>query len=583
MKPYPHTTEALLLKRIHTMMGIRLIMVTLFLGLPLLFQLETLSKPLTIRTFYILIGVTYGLSLCYALYLKMKPPSAPFVFFQLAVDILLEIVLISVTGGLGSPFPFLFIITIVSTSTFFHHRGGFFTAGISTILFGIMALFQRAQIFPFENVLYLSDGEIFYGVFLYTIAFFTVGTLSGRLATRLREKEIGFLDLRVFHEDIVHSMPSGLITTNLEGQITSFNRSATEITGFRAEDVIGKTWWERFSWQDIQNRFHDLAATGTPQRFEGQISNRSGNPCLLGVTISALRNEQGMQTGIIGTFQDLTEIRNLEEAIHRKERLATIGEMAAGMAHEIRNPLASLSGSIQVLQNELELSGENIRLMEIAIKESERLNTFVTQFLRYAKPLPPQREWVNLQTLLSETVQLLQNHPAYSHQINIVLETSPEPLPAFIDPDQMKQVFWNLGNNAHQAMQAGGTLTLSLERVQQEETAGGDFLEIRFKDTGKGIEKKELSNIFEPFFTTKSAGSGLGLAIVQRVIEEHAGKISVRSRPGETIFSIRLPFSSTPTMSYNAASLSENTKTDAQPDEAFDDSAAPHFTAADKS
>lgn len=557
-----HKTDGRLLKRIQTMMAIRLTMVTLFLGLPLLLHLETLSTPLTIQTFYFLIGVTYTLSIGYALFLKIASASPGFVFFQLAVDVLLEVILISVTGGLGSPFPFLFIITIVSASIFFHHRGGFFMAGASTILFGMMALFQRTQIAPFENTAFLGDKEIFYGVFLYTMAFFTVGTLSGRLASRLRDEEIGFLDLRVFHEDIVHSMPSGLITTNLEGQITSFNRSATEITGFRPEEVLGKTWWEGFSWQDVQNRFHDLAATGTPQRFEGKISNPSGKPRLLGVTISALRNEQGVQTGIIGTFQDLTEIRNLEEAIQRKERLATIGEMAAGMAHEIRNPLASLSGSIQMLRNELELSGENIRLMEIAIKESERLNTFVTQFLRYARPLPPQQEWVNLHILLSETVQLLQNHPAYSHQIRIVLEEPSEPLLAFVDPDQMKQVFWNLGNNAYQAMETGGTLTLSLQRGQKPDSPEADFLEICFKDTGKGIEKSDLSNIFEPFFTTKSMGSGLGLAIVQRVIEEHSGEILVESRPGQTIFSIRLPFSSTNVMSYTPEYLEEVPQSD---------------------
>ncbi|VAX29460.1 hypothetical protein MNBD_NITROSPIRAE01-422 [hydrothermal vent metagenome] len=577
MSPSIQKTDAFFLKRIQTMMRIRLIMATLFLGLPLLLRLESPSTALTIQTFYFLIGVTYSLSIAYALFLKIKPPSETFVLFQLAVDLLLEIILISVTGGLGSPFPFLLIITIVSAAIFFHHPGGIFMAGASSILFAGMAFFQATRITPFEDTPFLGEKEISYGVFLYSIAFFTVGTLSGRLATRLREKEIGFLDLRVFHEDIVHSMPSGLITTNLDGQITSFNRSATEITGFRSEEVIGKTWWEHFCWQDIQNRFKDLSATGRPQRFEGKMKNPSGETCLLGVTISALRNEQGTQTGIIGTFQDLTEIRNLEEAIHYKERLATIGEMAAGMAHEIRNPLASLSGSIQVLQNELHLSGENIRLMEIAIKESKRLNTFVTQFLRFARPLPPQREWVNLQILLSETVQLLQNNPAYSHQIKIVLEENPKPLLAFVDPDQMKQVFWNLGNNAHQAMETGGTLTLSLRRGQNPHHADEDFLEICFRDTGIGIEESDLSNIFKPFYTTKNMGSGLGLAIVQRIIEEHGGKISVESQDKETTFRVRLPFSSTDVMPYTEEHF-ENSENDQETENRFEDIDSVHLS-----
>lgn len=549
------------------MMAIRVILVTLFLGLPLLLEIESIQNPRAITTFYILIGSTYALSIAYAVFLKLKGPSLHFISIQLTMDILLETILISVTGGLGSPFPFLFIITIVSAAIFFHHRGGLLMAGVSTLFFGLLAIAQRAQLPPLETALVLGAKEAFYGFFLYMIAFFTVGVLSGRLAKRLREKEIGFLDLRVFHEDIVHSMPSGLITTDLHGKITSFNRSATEITGYPPEEVIGKTWWEKFAWQDIQNHFKALADTQMSKRFEGEIRHKSGETCLLGVTISALRNDQGSQTGIIGTFQDLTEIRNLEEAVHRKERLATIGEMAAGMAHEIRNPLASLSGSIQVLQNELALSGENLKLMEIANRESERLNVFVTQFLRYARPLPPQREWLNLHNLLSETTHLIQNNPACTQRIQIMLEEAREPILAFVDPDQMKQVFWNLINNAHQAIQGIGTLTLSARRVMRR--LEEDMIEILFKDTGKGIAEADLPNIFNPFFTTKSAGSGLGLAIVQRVVEEHAGEISVSSQPGETIFKIRLPFSSAaapPMMAPDPVNASSDKNTDATSD-----------------
>ncbi len=533
-------SQAVLLKRIKYLMTARVILVTLFLGLPLLLHLETLENAWSIPTFYFLIGITYVLSILYAIFLKVKSPSLQFISCQLSGDLLLETILISVSGGVGSPFPFLYIITIVSGAIFLHQWGGVLMAGMATFLFSLLVLLQRVQIPPLEAAIVLGDKENFYMLFLYMMAFFTVGVLSGRLARRLREEEIGFLDLRVFHEDIVHSMPSGLITTDLDGKITSFNRSATEITGYLSDEVIGKQWWEHFSWQDIRNHFHELALSGSPQRFEGEILDKFGKRRLLGVTITSLRNEQGSQTGIIGTFQDLTEIRNLELSIHKKERLATIGEMAAGMAHEIRNPLASLSGSIQVLQNELKLSGENLELMEIAIKESERLSAFVSQFLRYARPLPPQREWVNLQDILSETVQLIRNNQAYTLKVNTVLEESNKAIMAFVDPDQMKQVFWNLGNNAYQAMQEGGILSLSACHVTERE--GRKFVEIRFLDTGRGISKENLPSIFEPFFTTKSTGSGLGLSIVQRVIEEHSGEILVKSRPGKTIFKIRLPF-----------------------------------------
>ncbi|MFQ5781108.1 MAG: nitrogen regulation protein NR(II), partial [Nitrospiria bacterium] len=372
---------------------------------------------------------------------------------------------------------------------------------------------------------------------------------------KLHEREVGFSDLQAFQKVIVQSMPSGLITTDMTGKITSFNQSATEITGYRSEEVVGKIWWEQFFWNDLRNYYHDLSIAGTTQRFEDEIINKNGDRKLLGVTISALRSEQGKQIGMIGTFQDLTQIRNLEEAIQKKERLATIGEMAAGMAHEIRNPLASLSGSIQVLNKELHLSNENQKLLQIAVSETERLNTIITQFLLYAKPLPPRRIRVNLDLLLSETAQLIQNNPEYNERISVVLANSAEPLMILIDPDQIKQVFWNLAINAFQAMPQGGTLTLSAQRIFSKRGKGtysaikreaGNVIapnqvEITFKDTGEGIKKGDLDKIFYPFFTTKSSGSGLGLAIVQRVIEEHLGKIEVQSGAGGTSFHIYLP------------------------------------------
>ncbi len=525
--------------RVNWLIQLRILMVTALLGLPLLFELNTLLNPWSIRTFYFLIASNYGLTLFYLLYLRKNEPSRLFVSSQLAIDLIFETLLISVTGGFGSLFPFLYIVTIVAAAIFFHQQGGLWMAAAGSALFAVMAGLQYHRFPPFENLQPYGGKEIAYALFLYTISFFTVGILSGRLSNRLHEKEVGLMDLRVFHEDIVQSISSGLITTDLTGKITSINHSATKITGFHAQEVIGKSWEETFDWKDIKTYFQKLDKTGLAQRFEGEIINSMGEQCLLGVTISALRNEQGLQTGIIGTFQDLTQIRNLEDAMQKRDRLAAIGEMAAGMAHEIRNPLASLSGSIQVLKNELELSGENRQLMDIAIKDTERLNHFVTDFLRYARPLPPRREWVNLHKLLSETVRLIQNNPETTHIVNVVLEEAKEPIVVFVDPNQLKQVFWNLSNNAFQAMPLGGTLTLSARRIALKGEEA--FAEIRIKDTGDGITNEDIQNIFNPFFTTKSAGSGLGLAIVQRIVEEHYGQIFVDSRPGETLFRMTFP------------------------------------------
>lgn len=537
--------DEIVLGRIKWLMALRIFLVTSLLGIPLLLQLNYLKNPWSITTFYFLIGSTYFLTLVYALFISRTRYPLFFVSVQLGVDLLFETALIVVTGGIQSPFSFLYVITIVSACIFFHRKGGVLTAAAATFLFGTVVNLQYAHVPPFNSPSLLGEKEVFYMLFLYMITFFTVGSLSGRLSERLHEKEVGFSKLRVFTEDIVESISSGLVTTDLSGKITSFNRSASEITGFRSEEAVGSIWWELFSWEEIRDRYRDLAITGVPQRFDGEISTKQGERCLLGVTISPLRNEHGGQIGIIGTFQDLTQLKSLEEEMQKKERLATIGEMAAGMAHEIRNPLASLSGSIEVLKGDLSLRDEHLKLMEIAVREADRLNSIITQFLLYAKPLPPRRRRTDLHALLSETVQLLQNHPEYHDRIDVSLLVRSEPLMLLIDPDQIRQVFWNLAINAFQAMPEEGVLTISTRPIRPKRGKAGavpdEWVEILFADTGGGIQKGDLPKIFYPFFTTKSSGSGLGLSIVQRIIEEHAGEIRVESSSKGTTFFITLP------------------------------------------
>lgn len=537
--------DEIILGRIKWLMALRIFLVTSLLGIPLLLQLNYLKNPWSITTFYFLIGSTYFLTLVYALFISRTRYPLFFVSVQLGIDLLFETALIVVTGGIQSPFSFLYVITIVSACIFFHRKGGVLTAAAATFLFGTVVNLQYAHVPPFNSPSLLGEKEVFYMLFLYMITFFTVGSLSGRLSERLHEKEVGFSKLRVFTEDIVESISSGLVTTDLSGKITSFNRSASEMTGFRAEEAVGSIWWELFSWGEIRDRYRDLAITGVPQRFDGEISTKQGERCLLGVTISPLRNEHGGQIGIIGTFQDLTQLKSLEEEMQKKERLATIGEMAAGMAHEIRNPLASLSGSIEVLKGDLNLRDEHLKLMEIAVREADRLNSIITQFLLYAKPLPPRRRRTDLHALLSETVQLLQNHPEYHDRIKVSLLIPSEPQMILIDPDQIRQVFWNLSINAFQAMPEEGVLTISTRRSRPKKGKGGavpdERIEVLFADTGGGIQKGDLPKIFYPFFTTKSSGSGLGLSIVQRIIEEHAGEIRVESSSKGTTFFITLP------------------------------------------
>ncbi|HXC61126.1 MAG TPA: ATP-binding protein, partial [Nitrospiria bacterium] len=386
-------------------------------------------------------------------------------------------------------------------------------------------------------------------------AFYTVAYLSGRLAEQLRqtgeslkEKAKGLIQLQAFHENVVQSMSGGLFTTDLEGRVTSFNRAGEEITGFTKEEILGKSWWELFSQKDPKVFGYRLETADAPFRFDTETQRKEGASLLLGVTLAPLLDDRGQKTGMVGMFQDLTKIRAIEEEMKKRERLASIGELAAGMAHEIRNPLAAMSGSMQVLSRELKLEDEHRRLMEIALKETERLNMIITTFLRYARPTPLNKKRSSLYDLLQDTLSLLRNSPDYREHISLVTKFTRGKIWMMMDPDQMKQVFWNLVLNAMEAMPLGGQLTIETRKPKKtmprfaDHAPAPSIIEVRFIDTGAGINPADLERIFYPFFTTKQKGSGLGLSIVHRIIEEHGGQILVESKLGQgTTIVLQLP------------------------------------------
>jgi two-component system sensor histidine kinase PilS (NtrC family) len=281
-----------------------------------------------------------------------------------------------------------------------------------------------------------------------------------------------------------------------------------------------------------------------PYRFEGEGRRADKTRVIIGMTLAPL-TESGVRTGLVGIFQDLTQIRDLEEQMRRREWLATLGEMSAGMAHEIRNPLAALAGSMQILRKDVDLDESNRHLMDIAIRETSRLDSIITEFLLYARPPALNLKEYDVNVVLADTLDLIR-HEAQSH-LNIVIVTYPGPgvMTAQIDPDQMKQVFWNLATNAFEAMSSGGQLTISTGRRRiGSGDRSGEVIEVLFQDTGEGIQKDALDKIFLPFFTTKKRGSGLGLAAVHRIVDLHGGWIRVESREGKgSQFSVCLPVS----------------------------------------
>jgi len=535
------------------LMVLRVVIVTLLLGASIVLQVGYSHIGKTTTSFSYLIASTYCLTILYSLLLNRLKQIGLFAYGQILIDLIFETVLVYLTGGIESPFSSFYMITSIAASGILGRRGGILTASVSSIFFGLLVDIQYFRLLPGIEASTYSNTETLYLLFLNIVAYLTVAYLSGGLAEklsvtrdRLKEKATGLAELKAFHEYVVQSMSTGLMTTRLDGTISSFNRAAEEISGWPFSEVLGKPWWEIFNAADLKHLISDEKPLTEPFRFERDCHRKNGVALVLGMTVSPLKNEEGRQIGGVWIFQDLTRIREMELEIEHKKRLATLGEMSAGMAHEIRNPLASLSGSLQVLSRDVHLEEEESRrLMEIALKETERLNGIITAFLMYARPAPLNRKRWNINGLIEETLSLLRNSKEYRDNIEIDAQLAPGELWAAVDPDQIRQVFWNLSINACQAMPDGGRLrvmTRFVKGTSGKNSGGTPWIEVTFSDDGLGIKKENLTKVFYPFFTTKDRGSGLGLSIVHRVIETHQGRVHVESQAGQgTRFTLLLP------------------------------------------
>ncbi len=309
-------------------------------------------------------------------------------------------------------------------------------------------------------------------------------------------------------------MGNGLVTTDMEGRIYLFNRAAEDITGVTPDDALNMTIWQVFP---------GMSSHVESARFELPTLRRDGKDIYLRFTVTPVMIDDKNTAGYVWTFEDLTELRSLERQMRQKEQMAAIGVMSAGIAHEIRNPLASISGSFNLLQSDLQLSNEQLHLMKIISRETERLNRIITEFLSYARPIAPKPESVELSALIAETVSLMRNSSEVkpSHEI----DTKLQPVQMMVDESMMRQVFYNLASNAFKAMPDGGKLTVSLE-------ARNGGARIRFEDTGIGLTEDELKRLFVPFNSKFRNGTGLGLPIVYQIVNAHNGTIAAKSRKG---------------------------------------------------
>jgi two-component system sensor histidine kinase PilS (NtrC family) len=488
-----------------------------------------------------------GLSLVYLLALRFFNRLQWQASAQLLIDVLLVTWLVWATGDNGSPYAAAYILVISAASIFLGPRGALVTSIGCVLAFTIITLATAAGwIPPFahdpDNAL---TAKAIQAIGINDVAFLVVGLLAARLADRQARSDVQLIEatqslatLRALHERIVESIRSGVVTTDLLGRIYTFNAAAEEITGYKAMDVRGKGASIFFG--ELKDRIAQsmsAAQAGEPSpRFEAYCLTSDGLRLRLGYSIFPLFSETGETTGLVITFQDLTEVRSLEEAARRQDRLAAVGRVAAGIAHEIRNPLASMRGSIQVLRSDLDGDSSQAQLMGIILRESDRLNQIIADFLTYARPRNTQLALIDLREPLNETFTLLRHSPEIRDG-HILEEALPdEPVMVSADASQLKQVFWNLSRNALQAMPEGGRLRAELQR------AAGGRIRITFKDTGLGMTPEQVEHLFEPFSSSTTGGTGLGLSIVYQIIRDHGGTINVRSREGQgTTITVELP------------------------------------------
>ncbi len=541
-------------RRLGALIALRVIVSTVLLGTATLVELNQ-PGAFPINPFFFLIGLTYALSVVYALTLKHVGRLGWLVDLQLALDALIISAFIYLTGGITSYFSTLYVLPVGAASTLRFRRGAVQVATLSAVLYLGLVLAQYLQasgylgehwvMAPVRQLPPLRLAQFTAAINLF--GFFTVALLGGSLAERLRSTgarleraSIAIADLQAFNEHVIDSLVSGLVTTAADGTILTFNRAAGAITGLPEEEARG-----RHVADVLQLPATFLAAlasdlkTARSRRLDFAYRTADRRVIELGLAATNLVLPD-QSAGYVFTFQDVTDLRRLERGSRLQQRLAAVGEMAAGIAHEIRNPLASMSGSIQILRHELPLSDDQAQLMDIVLRESERLNETIRSFLAYARPQRAAVTRVDVRRVLEDTAVLLRNGARAGDRHRIEVDVPGEEVRLDADEGQIRQVVWNLATNGLRAMPDGGVLRLAASR--RPGPGGGRQVELVVEDHGVGIPAEELDHIFQPFRSSFANGTGLGLAIVYRIVTDYDGSIDVSSRVGEgTTVTVRVP------------------------------------------
>ncbi len=526
----------------------RAAVISLLLGSAVLVQIQS-PGVLPVDPYFFLVGLTFALTVVYSLTLRQAERRWWLVDFQLAADAAIVSAIVYLTGGVNSYFSTLYALPIIAASTLQSWRGGMLVGTLSSVLYTGIVL---AQYFgtPVLPVVVVAQDLPPLRVALFTLGlnvfgFFAVAVLTGYLAEGLRRADAQLqrasselADVQAFSRHVVDSLTSGLATTDISGMVMTFNRAGEAITGLGADETVGRDAVTVLQLPaSLVGLFGPAAGRPKQTRVEYGFTRHNGSQIEVGLSAAPLMTPRG-ETGFILTFQDVTESRKLEREARVQQRLAAVGEMAAGIAHEIRNPLASMSGSIQILRGELPLTEEQGQLMDIVIRESERLNETIRSFLAYARPQRQSMRHMDVRQVITDTATLLQNSAERSDSHRIAVDVPAEPVMLQADEGQLRQIVWNLATNGLRAMPNGGTLTLAVTPAADESS----HVAISVSDEGVGIAPEELEGIFQPFRGGFERGTGLGLAMVHRIVSDYSGEVKVNSTKGAgTTVLVRFP------------------------------------------